>query len=155
MNDYNSGVTDTLNYIREELGIDLVSESDILARLRQDDLVIRSVFLECRQWRDKTAGQTYTSAALHLNGRRVAIFGLQYGGLENMEETAALYLERVELLPPDNRTHIARRFREAGIDYYYATEWRIRRETWLHGESLTAEELREELTAATFRRVLV
>lgn len=155
MNDYNSGVTDTLNYIREELGIDLVSESDILARLRQDDLVIRSVFLECRQWRDKTAGQTYTSAALHLNGRRVAIFGLQYGGLENMEETAALYLERVELLAPDNGTHIARRFREAGIDYYYATEWRIRRETWLHGESLTAEELREELTAATFRRVLV
>lgn len=155
MNDYNSGVTDTLNYIREELGIDLVSESDILARLRQDDLVIRSVFLECRQWRDKTAGETYTSAALHLNGRRVAIFGLQYGGLENMEDTAALYLERVELLPPNSRTHIARRFRELGIDYYTATEWRIRRETWLHGESLTAEELREELTAATFRRVLV
>lgn len=154
MNTYSDGVRDAVEYVQDELGLD-ISDSDILTRLGRDESTIRSVFLECRQWRDKTAGETYTSAALHLNGRRVAIFGLQYGGLENMEDTAALYLEKVELLPPDNLRHLSRRFRELGIDYYYATEWRIRRETWLHGESLTAEELREELTAATFRRVAV
>lgn len=115
---------------------------------------IRSVFLECRQWRDKSAGNTYTSAALWINGRTVAYFALQYGGLENMEDTAALYLESVGLLAPaEYYDTLARRVRAVAADYYTATEWRIRRETWLHGETLTAEELRAELMAPYFRAV--
>jgi hypothetical protein len=43
--------------------------------------------------------------------------------------------------------------REFGVDYYTATEWRIRRETWLTGETLTREELREELAATYYRAV--
>lgn len=115
---------------------------------------IRSVFLECRQWRDKTAGQTYTSARLWINGRGIAYFGLQYGGLDNMEDTAALYLEKVGALPvPDNYGHLYYRLRQLGVDYYSATEWRIRRECWLSGEQLTAEELAAELSANFFRAV--
>jgi hypothetical protein len=117
-------------------------------------VVIRSVFLECRQWRDKTAGETYTSAALWINGRTVAYFALQYGGVDNMEDTAGLYLERVGVLPgPDGYRHLARRLRELGTDYYTATEWRTRRECWGVGEKLTAEELREELAATYYRAV--
>ena len=116
-------------------------------------VAIRSVFLECRQWRDKTAGETYTSARLWINGRGVAYFGLQYGGLENMEDTAGLYLERVGVLPGPDGAHLRRRMREFGADYYTATEWRIRRETWLTGETLTREELREELAATYYRAV--
>jgi hypothetical protein len=117
-------------------------------------VAIRSVFLECRQWRDKTAGETYTSARLWINGRGVAYFGLQYGGLDNMEDTAGLYLERVGILDgPSDLRHLSYRIRGLGADYYTATEWRIRRETWLSGETLTAEELREELTATYFRAV--
>ena len=118
-------------------------------------VVIRSVFLECRQWRDKTAGETYTSAALWVNQRVVAYFPLQYGGLEIMEDTAGRYLERVGVLPGPNGYHLRRRMRELGVDYYTATEWRTRRETWRDGESLTAEELREELAATDYRAVTI
>jgi hypothetical protein len=119
-------------------------------------IAITSVFLECRQWRDKPAGETYTSARLWINGRAVAYLPLQYGGLENMEDTAGLYLERVGVLPgPDGYRHLARRLRELGTDYYTATEWRTRRETWRDGESLTAEELREELAATYYRAVAI
>ena len=115
---------------------------------------IRSVFLECRQWRDKTAGETYTSAALQIDGRLVAYFALQYGGLEIMENTAGLYLERVGILPgPSDLRHLSYRIRGLGADYYTAREWRLKRECWLSGEQLTAEELRAELSADYFRRV--
>lgn len=115
---------------------------------------IRSVFIECRQWRDKTAGQTYTSAALAINGRGVAYFALQWGGLEEMENTAGLYLERVGILPgPSDLRYLSRRIRALGADYYTAREWRLKRECWLSGEQLTAEELRAELSADYFRRV--
>jgi len=112
---------------------------------------IRSVFLECRQWRDKTAGETYTSAALWINGRTVAYFALQYGGVEMMEDTAALYLESVGAIDGPDYHHLRRRLREMGVDYYTATEWRTRRDTWRSGERLTAEELRAELTATYYR----
>ena len=117
---------------------------------------IRSVFLECRQWRDKPAGETYTSAALWINGRTVAYFALQYGPLENMEDTAALYLERVGILPNDRPySYLGNRIRGIGADYYTAKEWRTRRETWRDGESLTLEELREELAATDYRAVTI
>ena len=115
---------------------------------------IRSVFLECRQWRDKTYGETYTSAALWINGRTVAYFGLQYGGVDMMEDTAALYLESVGAIDgPDHYRPLSRRIRELGADYYTASQWRIRRETWTQGERLTVDELREELTADYYRAV--
>jgi len=115
---------------------------------------IRSVFLECRQWRDLPAGETYTSARLWINARAIAYLPLQYGPLSNMEDTAALYLERVGVLPgPDQYRHLARRLREMGTDYYTAIAWHNRRECWRDGESLTAEELREELTATAYRAV--
>jgi hypothetical protein len=117
-------------------------------------VAIRSVFLECRQWRDKTAGVTYTSARLNINGRGVAYFALQPYGLENMEDTVGLYLERVGILDgPSDLRHLSYRMRDLRADYYTATEWRIRRECWLSGEQLTAEELRAELTADYYRRV--
>lgn len=117
---------------------------------------IRSVFLECRQWRDKTAGETYTSAALWINGRTVAYFALQYGALENMEDTAALYLESVGAIDgPDHYRHLSYRVRDMGADYYTAKEWRTRRECWSMGERLTVEELREELAATDYRAVTI
>jgi len=116
-------------------------------------VAITSVFLECRQWRDRTAGETYTSAALWINGRTVAYFALQYGGVDNMEDTAALYLESVGAIDGPGYHHLRRRMRELGVDYYTATEWRNKRETWLQGERLTVEELREELTADYYRAV--
>jgi hypothetical protein len=116
-------------------------------------VVIRSVFLGCRQWRDKTAGETYTSAALWINGRTVAYFALQYGGVEMMEDTAALYLESVGAIDGPDYHHLGRRMREIGADYYIAKEWRTRRECWIMGEKLTAEELREELAQTFFRAV--
>lgn len=115
---------------------------------------LRSVFLECRQWRDATAGETYTSAALWINGRVVAYLPLEYGALENMEDTAALYMEKVGLIDgPDHYRHLSRRIRELGADYYTAREFRIKRECWLSGESLTVEELREELSRDYSRAV--
>ncbi len=117
-------------------------------------VAISSVFLECRQWRDKTYGETYTSAALAINGRGVAYFALQYGDVENMEDTAGLYLERVGILDgPSDLRHLSYRIRALGADYYTATQWRLKRECWLSGEQLTPEELRAELTADYFRRV--
>ena len=114
---------------------------------------LQSVFLECRQWRDKTAGETYTSAALWINGRAVAYFALQYGGVDMMEDTAALYLESVGAIDGPDYHHLGRRMRELGADYYTAKEWRTRRDTWGTGERLTAEELRAELTATYYRAV--
>ena len=70
-----------------------------------------------------------------------------------MEDTVGLYLERVGILPGPDGAHLRRRMRELGVDYYTAAEWRTRRETWRDGESLTAEELREELTATAYRAV--
>jgi hypothetical protein len=117
-------------------------------------VAIRSVFIECRQWRDKTYGETYTSAALEINGRGVAYFALQWGGVENMEDTVGLYLERVGILDgPSDLRHLSYRIRALGADYYTATQWRLKRECYLSGEQLTPEELRAELSANYYRRV--
>ena len=115
---------------------------------------LQSVFLECRQWRDKTAGETYTAARLWINGRAIAYLARQYGEMENMEDTAARYLESVGAIDgPDNYRALSYRLRELGADYYTAKEWRTRRDTWGTGERLTAEELRAELTATYYRAV--
>jgi hypothetical protein len=123
--------------------------------LDQEKPIVRSVFLECRQWRDKTANNTYTSAALSINGRGVGYFPLQYGEIETLETSVGLYLERVGILPADsdNLRHLSYRIRAIGADYYRASEWRTRAVCWLSGEQLTAEELWAELSADYFRRV--
>jgi|694.fasta_scaffold22041_19 hypothetical protein len=153
-NNYNQGVRDAVEYVIDELGLD-IADSDILERVNQERPDIRSVFLECRQWHDKTANNTYTSAALSINGRGVGYFPLQYGDIEVLERSVALYLERVGILPPDseNLRHLSYRIRAINADYYAASEWRTKLVCWLSGEQLTAEELWAELSADYFRRV--
>lgn len=40
---------------------------------------IRSMFIECREWFDKSGANTYHSISLWINGRQVASEGMTYG----------------------------------------------------------------------------
>ena len=98
-------------------------------------LIIRSVAVGARTWRDKTPGNNYTAAYLWVNGRPIGSFGFQYGSPEMLEHYAIEpYFEGVGVLPPaepgTHTPHLRYRLAALGVDYYLTQSTTLRRGLW-------------------------
>lgn len=113
---------------------------------------IRSVLVESRDYSD-TYGNTYSSAALWINGGFVGVFGLAYGSPEVLEDYQVTpYLEAVGILPQtpagEYASHLRNRLKELGADYYLTQDHTTRRRCWQNTEL----EEEAELWALLLRR---
>lgn len=77
---------------------------------------IRSVFVEARQWLDKSAGNSYFSARIHINGRVAIVLPFQYGYESAFRDEAFRALQRGGLVSDQLRTLWD--LRDAGVDLY-------------------------------------
>lgn len=87
---------------------------------KQASDLLRSVLLECQQWRDSYANP-YTSARLWINGQVFGTLQARYGHPSELEHyDLAPYLESAGVIPLDrpHPAHISHRLRRLGIDYY-------------------------------------
>jgi hypothetical protein len=79
----------------------------------------KSLFIEGREWHDKTYGNSYFSARIWVDGGQVAILTLQYGYGDQYLYEAQRKLVELGYLPESNRGlwSIAN---ELGFDFYSA-----------------------------------
>lgn len=78
----------------------------------------RSVFIECREWRDQVNGNTYSTSEIHVNGWIIARQLIAYG-----DATQRLYEAKKLLIVSGNIPEITH-FSELaalGIDFYTVT----------------------------------
>ena len=91
--------------------------------------VQRSIFIDVREWRDRTYGNTYYSAIVYVDGKWLFTTGMNYGyGDQSVYEVAETlrglgYIDRTD---PDGG--FTREMREAGIDLYVAKRDVLKRE---------------------------
>jgi hypothetical protein len=79
---------------------------------------MRSVFVEARQWLDKTGGNTYFSARVHIDGKLGIVLPFQYGYGSFYEQEAMRALSVAGLLPRELQDTPLWRLRDLGIDVY-------------------------------------
>ena len=89
----------------------------------------RSLFIEAREWFDKSGGNSYFSARIWVDGQIVALLPFQYGyGSQNEYEAQKKLLE-LGYLPQEGKNRglwsIAE---EMGFDYYHAKSFTNKRE---------------------------
>ncbi len=79
----------------------------------------RSIFIDVREWRDKTYGNTYYSAVVSVDGEWVFTTGMNYGyGEQSVYEVAKTLRELGYINGIDTHYSLMREMREAGIDLY-------------------------------------
>lgn len=84
-----------------------------------DEIVIRSLFVECREWFDKTGGNSYFSARIWVNGGQVAILPFQYGYGDQFIYEAQKKLTELGYLPVEQMHRGLWSFAKGlGFDYY-------------------------------------
>jgi hypothetical protein len=64
----------------------------------------RSIFIEARQWVDKTYGNSYFSARISVDGETVGYLPFQYGYETAYKDAAFRWLQDNEYAPRDART---------------------------------------------------
>lgn len=86
-----------------------------------DEIKIRSLFVECREWFDKINGNTYFSARIWINGGQVAILPFQYGYGDQFIYEAQKKLLELGYLPQEGKNQSLYSIAEnLGFDYYTA-----------------------------------
>lgn len=80
----------------------------------------RSLFIEGREWFDKTGGNSYFSARIWVDGEVVGVLPLQYGYGNYYEYEAHKWLLSEGYLPQEGKNYypLSRIVRELGLDYY-------------------------------------
>lgn len=61
--------------------------------------VVRSVFIECREWFDKTGGNSYFSARVWVNGKWEITLPFQYGYGDHFKSVAIRALVENDFIP--------------------------------------------------------
>ena len=81
---------------------------------------MRSIFIEARQWHDRTYGNSYYSAQVFIDGEHVLSTGMNYGYEYQYEHDVARELIKLELLPDtcDSGYSMRAYCRDNGIDFY-------------------------------------
>lgn len=77
---------------------------------------IRSVFVEARQWLDKSAGNSYFSARIFINGKVAMVLPFQYGYESQYRHEALVALNKAGFVSEQIRS--LWNLREAGVDLY-------------------------------------
>lgn len=91
----------------------------------------RSIFIECREWFDKTYGNSYYSARVFVDGQHVHTTGMSYGYEFAYEDEVTRALVRQCVVPADALGYGVRRWaRENGIDFYSVKYSSFKRELW-------------------------
>ena len=81
----------------------------------------RSVFVETREWHDKTYGNTYFSARIWIDGNIIETLGFQYGYGNQSEHEAHQWLVSNGYVAEETKNHaLSYVLRHMGIDYYHA-----------------------------------
>lgn len=81
----------------------------------------RSLFVETREWHDKTYGNTYFSARIWVDGHIVGTLGFQYGyGDQSLYEAQKWLLANDYLPQEDKNGALSYVTRNLGIDFYHA-----------------------------------
>jgi hypothetical protein len=78
---------------------------------------MRSIFIEARQWHDRTYGNSYYSAQVFIDGEHVYSTGMRYGYEYQYEHDISRDLANMGLLPGDT-DNVRRYCRDNGIDFY-------------------------------------
>lgn len=80
----------------------------------------RSIFIDIREWRDKTYGNTYYSAIVSVDGDWVFTTGMSYGYGDQAIHDAAKELQALGIIPELGRSAATYELRNLGLDFYYA-----------------------------------
>jgi hypothetical protein len=90
----------------------------------------RSLFVECRQYTDKTYGNTYYSARVFVDGKHLFTTGPTYGYEYQYEHDVSTELVTRGYLPAGMIGRGIRWARDAGIDVYSVAYSVGRRQLW-------------------------
>lgn len=77
----------------------------------------RSVFIQGREWTDKTYGNTYFCAFVHVDGKIVAELPFQYGYGDQYIHEAQKTLQQMGYIP-EGKNHIRYQLDLLGVDFY-------------------------------------
>lgn len=97
-------------------------------------VIMRSIYIEARQWHDRYAGNSYYSAQVWVDGKWLYTTGMNYGYEYQYEHDASRELARRGLLPGDTE-NVRRYCRENGIDFYSVRYDAKKRELWKQEEA--------------------
>jgi hypothetical protein len=87
----------------------------------REEIEMKSLFIECREWFDKVNGNSYFSARIWVNGGQVAILPFQYGYGDQFIYEAQKKLLGLGYLPQKNKNEsIYTTAQKLGFDYYTA-----------------------------------
>jgi hypothetical protein len=78
----------------------------------------RSIFIQGRTWFQSSAGKTYNSVAVFVDGKLRFSLGRDHGYGDTWETRATAELDRLGYTNTTNWEHISTYCRNAGIDYY-------------------------------------
>ena len=88
-----------------------------------------SIFIDIREWRDRTYGNTYYSAIVYVDGAHVFTTGMRYGYGNQAVYDVAKELRARDIVPAgDEMAPFTREMREAGVALYVARRDVLKRE---------------------------
>ena len=90
----------------------------------------RSVFIECREWHDKTYGNTYYSARVFVDGVHLYSTGTRYGYGDQHKHDITTELVARGYLPAGMIGRSLSFARDAGLDIYTTRSSVNRRDLW-------------------------
>lgn len=90
----------------------------------------RSLFIEGREWFDKTGGNSYFSARVWVDGEVVGVLPFQYGYGNSYEYEAQKWLLSEGYLPQEGKNYysLSTITRNLGLDYYAVKSFTNKRE---------------------------
>lgn len=91
---------------------------------------MRSIFVECREWFDRTYGNSYYSARVYMDGEHIFTTGLTYGYDFAYEDEVARELVRRNLPPEGMRDKSIRWAKDYGFHVYTVKYPAGKRELW-------------------------
>jgi len=90
----------------------------------------RSIYVEAREWFDKSGGNSYYSARIYVDGQRVYTTGMSYGYDYQFEYDTARFLAERGYIPEGYGSRSIRWARELGLDVYTVKYDSKKRELW-------------------------
>jgi hypothetical protein len=90
----------------------------------------KSIFVEAREWFDKSGGNSYYSAQVWIDGEHIFTTGLTYGYDSAYEYNVAAELAQLGYLPEEYNGKSIRRAKDLGIDVYTVIYDAPKRNLW-------------------------
>ena len=92
-----------------------------------------SIFIDAKEWFDKTAGNSYFSARIEIDGKEIARLPFQYGYETFYQQMALAYLVENGLVESDTRS--LWNLKEKGVSVYTTKQTALLREVKAWGRA--------------------